>query len=205
MNSKLKGMWIKGVLVIGVASALLWVFVLSPRLALPTQLEAQQTTALQKNTSVQASIAALNKKKDDLPMAEQKVAALTLKFPVPSEDQITTLTAQINTAATKAGMAISQLTSVVAGKPALSAGTATGAGIVAEITLAISATGTYDQLIVFTNNLYATPRAIVIDTVSLNSGTSIGGVAVAGSYVATIAARSFLFKAIDPVPAGLVK
>jgi Tfp pilus assembly protein PilO len=205
MNSKLKGMWIKGILIIGVVSALLWVFLLSPRLATPAKLDAQQNVALQKNTTLQASIAFMNKRKADLPIAEQKVTALAVKFP--SVADIPTLLAQINTAATKAGMNISQLSSVTAGKATLAtgAGASGAAATVAEIGLAITAAGTYDQLIRFTNNLYATPRAITIDTVSLNAGTSIGGVATAGSYVVTIAGRSYLFSPIPPVPEGLLK
>lgn len=150
-----------------------------------TQLaSARQALAAAKSANLTASLQqdALVKRRSLLPAEEQKAAALDAA--VPEKPGIDTMIDQISAIAAASGVTWqSESQSQASTSPAAAAATpaAPGSSALASLSLTMSVSGTYDQLLDFVGRLQTVPRLIKISTLSLGGGGSAGSGSSTGS------------------------
>ena len=202
MKTKVIGGLVLFVLVVGG-----WFAVVNPRLSHISQIQSQISDEQAKDQSIQTQIAGLERKKAALPQERLIAAALQKRFP-PTAAQ-PELFASIQQAAVRAGIPANAVSSVTPSAPTAVVGTGTGVtppqaapgvpasgagahpgsvtlstasgGNVATMTVAVSVTGSIDQIHAFLSNLENMPRAYLIDSVSVTSAGKACTVNITGT------------------------
>ena len=179
MSRKVIAIMIAAVLAI---SAVWYVVMWSPQGASLKKAQASAASAQTKESSLKAQVAALQKQRAQLPVLNAQIAAL--KQAIPATANIDQVIDQVNAVTRDVGVTL-----VAFSPPAIPAaavpGTPTVVGAV-PMSLSVSVTGTYFQLIKLINELNAMPRLAVVD------GFSLGTPDKSGNISTTITARVFL-------------
>lgn len=150
-----------------VLAAVLWFFVLSPRLAQASEIDAQAQQVATANLSLQTQYNDRLAKVSNAPQAAEDAVALFTQMP--QEAELPEVLNQITKAASDAGLGAGGLTSLRTSVPEPTTPTAGGAdGQAAGIELAtmpveIIATGTRPQLLAFLDNVQSLDRAVLVD------------------------------------------
>lgn len=121
---------------------------------------AQRATVEQQVSSLQSQFASLQALEKQVPADKARLA--TLETALPTNPDLTDVLNQLHALATASGV---QLTSV---NPSAQTST-TGSGGLQEVTLSMSAGGTYAQMTAFLNQLASMPRALVVNSLSVSS------------------------------------
>jgi Tfp pilus assembly protein PilO len=183
-------------LLIGVGAALVvllfWYFILwSPRGAALDDAKSRQQTAADQADELQARLNQLRDAQRNEAATRAQIAQL--QEAIPDEANLAQFILDANDAATRSGIDFLSIAPTPPAAPAAVANPQTGAqaGGPSEITLAVSITGGYFQVLDFVNRLTDLTRIVVID------GLTVGG-ATGGDLSVQITGRMFTAQA----PAG---
>jgi hypothetical protein len=166
-----------GTLLLLVLAAVLWFFVLSPRLATASEIEAETQNVATSNLSLQARYNQALEQARQAPQSAKEAVALFETMP--QEADIPDVLKQVTQAAQDAGIPADQVTSVRTTiptpvvnnpKPASSGSTSSGtAGRVqlATIGLELTASGKRAELLAFLDNLRQLDRAVLVKSTGL--------------------------------------
>jgi Tfp pilus assembly protein PilO len=201
------------VLLIAIAASLVlvgvWYMVLwSPGQSSKRAANTRQATAQQKETETAAKVAALNAAKKDMPALQAKLDAL--KKLIPDSPQLDTVIATLDTAATQSAVDLRSLSPAAitvapptttttappaSGTTATTAPAAEAAPPLTPLSFSMSANGKYAQLVDFIHRISATPRLIVVDSLTF----SVEG--KDGTQTVAIGGRMFMLNKTS-TPAG---
>jgi Tfp pilus assembly protein PilO len=223
MNKSLKRTRILGIAFIILFVGITWVFLLGPRLSEPQRLQQVAEEALAQKLALEAQVATLERRERFLGEAERAASELESRFPW--QPDVPDLIQQVQDAAGRAGMAPSQVVSVIPGKPVFDGISVPGGGAsdsqasqspesegagnqggeggaaalppVAIMDVAISAFGTYEQMSEFLRQLRLSNRVIVVQKVALRASSREIGVA---QYEVTIGAHAVLLPQPPSLP-----
>lgn len=152
-----------GVLALLLLGAVLWLFVLAPRLAEASEIDAQAQLVASQNTTLQARY---NQTLDQARNAPQSAAeAVALFETMPREADLPRILQLIPQAAEDAGIPADSLTSLTTGLPQPANDGAQGGAAnvaLATISLQISAQGDRESLLAFVDNLRTLDRAVLV-------------------------------------------
>lgn len=184
-------------LVIGAAG---WMLVISPQNDALAEVHEQTQNARDQNDLLTLQLATLRKQAAELDITRETARALARKFP-PTADQ-PGLFQQVTGAATAAGIPARDVTALTPTPPTVGAvdpatGVQPGAspGGLARQTVTVSVTGGYTATQDLLENLEEMPRAYLVSSVTLSSGSEGGG------FTTTITGDMFVMPpAEDPGP-----
>lgn len=159
-----------------VIAVVMWLFVLSPRLAEASRLQEQATQLQTANLSL---LNQQNQVREQVQQAPEAAAQAQRLFEtMPQEADLPRVIEQITQAAVDAGIDESGLQTVNTTLPApvAVAGAADTTGVdLASLVLQVTATGKREQALAFIENLQALDRALLVTSTSLNAGAQDGG------------------------------
>ncbi|MDQ1397354.1 MAG: hypothetical protein QOG64_2613 [Acidimicrobiaceae bacterium] len=188
------------VILIAVAAAVvvcgLWyVTMWSPQQDALGAARSRTAAAEQQASDLGLRVHALEVARKDMPA---KVAQLdVLRAAVPDQPQLDLMIATVNNAAIASGIDLTALAPAqpaAAGATPSTPGTPRVVGGPTELPLTITLSGTYFQITDFINRINASPRLVVVDTLSL-----AGGADKAGKMTTSISAKMF----VQPPAAGV--
>ncbi len=156
------------ILLVAITGALLWFFVLSPRLSEASDLSAQATQLQTINLSLQKQYNQALDQAEQAPQAAADAQALFAKMPQTAD--LPTVLDQITTAAVDAGISANAVSSLTTGIPVPVTGTqgaavteqpATGVQL-ARMDVGVSTAGAPVQVLAFLDNLQLLDRALLV-------------------------------------------
>lgn len=203
--SKTRTVHVVGWAVLAATALGLGTFVVQPRFAAANRINAEVAAVQQTNGNLANLITTLTARTRDIRAEYARAAAIEAKFP-PTAAQADLFT-EVQNAASAAGIPAQNVAALTPGVPQpLSTGGGAGlpgarvAGGVAVMNVGLTVTGSYTQLVAFLHNVENMPRAYLMQTVSLGSG-STGSV-----YTLTVAGQMFVMSPPPPptvpTPAG---
>jgi Tfp pilus assembly protein PilO len=162
-------------------AAILWFFVLSPRMAEASQLTADAEQLQTVNVSLQHQYAESLKQAEEAPQAAAEAQALFAKMPQTAE--LPTVLDQITQAAVDAGIDPNAIPSLTTGIPLPVSGTANAAtteqsatGVqLAKMDIGVSADGTHEQVLTFLDNLQSLDRVLLVTSTQTSLAGLIDG------------------------------
>lgn len=168
---KVRLVTIAAIAVVVAAAALAWFFILSPRLATASELQAQADQLQMATLSLRNQYNKALDLKADAPAAAAEAQALFAKMPQTAE--LPAVLEQITGAATKAGIKANDVSSLTTGIPVPLSATAAaatassdgtqGAGVqIAKMDIGVTAEGQRDQVLGFLDNLQGLDRALLV-------------------------------------------
>ena len=165
------GMAVVAVLVIGAGG---WFLLISPKRSEAAALDAQATSQLATNASLQTTLSMLKAQAKDLPKQQAKIAAVAAK--IPDNPALPALIRSLDKAALAAGVDLSSISPQapapdVAGPTGKGAAAVAGAaGVRMKIPVTILVYGKYFQIEQFFNSLEGLPRAMKVTSFTLQPG-----------------------------------
>jgi Tfp pilus assembly protein PilO len=172
----------------------LWYMLLwSPQSSALSKAKARTAAAVQKQSDLGIQLRGLQKAKLTLPQSKDRLSRMATA--IPDDPGLADLIDQVNAAAKAAGVDFLTLTPQApptkTGAAPVAAKKQTVAGV-DDLTLSVTAQGSYFQLTDFMNKLNALPRLVVIDTMALSGQDKTMTLQVGG--------RTFLHDDIPPPP-----
>lgn len=116
---------------------------------------------------------------------QDRAALAKMAAAVPGTPSLATVLGQLHSAATASGVTLSSLSPSAPAVPGATGSAQPSTSSVPTITLGMSATGDYHQLMSFLTTLATMPRTVVVDTLSMSGGGS------SASLSASITAQIF--------------
>jgi Tfp pilus assembly protein PilO len=172
-------------------AAIWYVGLWAPQGASLRKAQASATSAEQKESTLKAQVATLQRQRAGLPALQAQLDQLNQA--VPAAVGIDKVIDNVNAVALASGVTLSSLT------PPLLAATAAGAASVSSavsMTVTVAVSGTYFQLVDFINKLNSMPRLAVVDSFSLGTPDK-----ATGKIATSISARVFVAPAPAVAPA----
>ena len=163
---RVKLAWAVGILIVVALALASWFFVLSPRLSTASDLTAQAEQLQTANLTLRNQVSKAMQLAAKAPQAAAE--AQTLFATMPNQAELPTVLEQISGAATSAGIApvdVSTITTSVP-VPVVGADAATGVNV-AKMDVGVSARGTRAQILKFLDNLQGLDRALLVKSTSL--------------------------------------
>lgn len=160
-------------------AAVLWLFVLAPRLATAAEIEAQAAQVASANLALQGRYNQALEQAREAPAAAAEAVALFETMP--READLPRILEQIPSAATEAGIAATGLTSLTTSLPQPTTQGVPGSdsGVqLATIGLQVSAEGDRASLLAFVDNLRSLDRAVLITSTNYATGEETDTVTV---------------------------
>jgi Tfp pilus assembly protein PilO len=162
-----------------VVLAIWYVALWSPQGASLQKAKLSATATLQKEVTLKAQVASLQKQRSQVPAFRAQLAQLNQSLPANAE--VDKVIDDVNAVVLKSGVTLSSLTTPIAvGKVAIG-----GTGAI-PLNMTMSVSGTYSQLIEFINQINAMPRLTVVDSFGLTEPDK------SGKILTTITARVFM-------------
>ena len=189
-----------GALALLLIAAAGWMLVIGPKNDALAEVREQTQTARDQNDLLTLQLATLRKQASELDATRDTARAIARKFP-PTADQ-PGLFQQVTGAATSAGIPSRNVTALTPTPPTVG-GTDPAAGVqpesgpaqLARQTVTVSVTGGYSETQDLLENLEEMPRAYLVSSVTLSSGSEGGG------FTTTITGDMFVMPpAEDPGP-----
>ena len=189
-----------------------WFLLIAPKRSKVAELDAERAAAEQRSATVQMQIDALKEKARALPQQRRRLEAFAVKLPV--DVQLPTIVRTLSALGRDAGTDVTVITPQrpvapneaggPTAAPATSSGTAAapaGKSGYAVVPLSVTVRGSYVQIERFLSGLETTPRAFLVNVLSIQPATDVtsasdGGVALE----ATLTTSAFVASA-RPAPA----
>ena len=162
-------------------AAVLWFFLLSPRMAEASRLTEEATQLESANVTLQRQYADSLRQAEQAPQAAAEAQALFAKMPQTAE--LPTVLDQITEAAVDAGISANAIPSLTTGIPVPVSGTrdattteqATTGVQLAKMDIGVAADGTREQNLQFLDNLQSLDRVMLVSQTQTSQATSVGG------------------------------
>jgi len=164
--------------------AIWYVALWSPQGAKLKQAQASAATARQKEGGLQAHVASLQLQRTQVPALEAQIAHLSQA--IPANASIDKVIDDVNAVVLSSGVTLSSLSPSTAATVAGAASSAAAPSGAIPMTLTVSVSGTYFQLVDFINKLNAMPRLAVVDGFSLSTPDQ------SGKITTSVVARVFM-------------
>lgn len=184
-----------GILILLTLTGVMYFLLLGPRLAAPSKINDSKNTDIAKIASLGKQLVQLQRLKDNIPNANQRVTNLTNRFP--SSASGVSFEAEITTAANASGITSANITQIN-----LSPLVVDSSGQSGSIPVEIDLTGSRDQIGTFVNKIYSIQRAMDVETINL-SAVTVGK--VVSQYTAKINGSIYVLKPLAPLPPALLK